>query len=95
MTRHMRNAVITGDPTWTGGAPDGTEAERLGTDSVYAPVAVAFTEDEVKALAKFLRMIDAVAQLDAFTDTSEEAANIVSATNAITAAADDIEGDKQ
>ncbi|MCT2042622.1 hypothetical protein M3D15_04640 [Pseudoclavibacter alba] len=61
---------------------------------MHAPVAVAFTEDEVKALAKFLCMIDAVAQLDAFTDTSEEAANIVSAANVLTAAAGEIDANE-
>lgn len=92
MTRHIRNARIEEHhvPVREVSRQDWPDAARINT-----PVAIGFTEGEVVALAKFLGMIDAVSQLDGFTDTSDEAANIVSAATALFAAADDIEGDKQ
>ena len=91
MTRHMRNARIEEHhvPVREVSRQDWPDAARINT-----PVAIGFTEGEVVALAKFLGMIDAVSQLDGFTDTSDEAANIVSAANVLTAAAGEIDANE-
>lgn len=90
MTRHMRNAVLVKQTeeirdSLAGVAPLG---------HVLAPVAIAFTEDEIQALARMLRASDVMEQLAVIAPLDDDADDLLTACEAITTAADDLERDE-